>query len=279
MKKASSYYSFLPNDFDDGGGGEVEEEGPSPQKKIRIPNLKSVLGTRKIFTVSSLNSSSSSSGFSSLMMSSSTSSCSPPVSSSSSSSSVPATTTDTDFASFRNVLYSKLEPKFRNRSKAGRYQLFGEIKEELFSKIFLTLRMDDCDAKDFLNYAMRDLDNTDVGNERKQQQVQEDIFNSQLKSLSLVERNQLYRLLTHEKPQQEGADGEEAIDWTLNEDMLGLFPFLRKRSSMLLNYFRDGRKSREDKIDLQFISDFMHNYCRFVLMISFILCSSSATYY
>ena len=315
MKKVSDY-SFLLSD-DDGGG---EEECPSPQKKkkIRLPNLLSVLGSRKVITASSSSSSSLFSSSSPSFFSSSTTPCpsvSPSLSSSSPSlnssvgsssssfsslsfsiannykqqqplppsspavdSSSGALSSSSSFTSsgllcpsssfsFRKVILSKLEKKFKDRSKTNRYKLFWEIKEQLFTTIFVTQRMDDCDAKEFLDYAMRDLDNTAVGNEKRQQQAQEDIFNEQLKSLSLVERNQLYRLLTHEKPQGDDDGGY----WSLNEDMLGLFPFLRKRSSVLLNNMRDGRKTREDKIDLQFISDFMHNYCRCVM--TFINCS------
>ena len=65
---------------------------------------------------------------------------------------------------------------------------------------------------------------------------------------SLKDRNHLIRLLTHHS------------NGTVNENMVALLPQLRDRSSILLA--STGRKEREDKVDLQFIVDFMHSFCR-----------------
>lgn len=75
----------------------------------------------------------------------------------------------------------------------------------------------------------------------------------QYNSLSLDERNNLCRLLTH-----------IPNDGGLNEEMLSVLPlFFRKRSEILLRTDRDGgRKERNDKVDLQFIVDYMHDICR-----------------
>ena len=45
-----------------------------------------------------------------------------------------------------------------------------------------------------------------------------------------------------------------------NDDVLAELPTLRKRSEELFQ--QSERKEREDKIDLQFVSDYMHNHCR-----------------
>ena len=45
----------------------------------------------------------------------------------------------------------------------------------------------------------------------------------------------------------------------LNNEILLAYPDIRPRSQLLLGA---ERKMRKDKIDLQFISDFMHDYCR-----------------
>lgn len=78
--------------------------------------------------------------------------------------------------------------------------------------------------------------------------ISKTIMDDQLASLELSDRTSLIRLLTH--------CGDK-----LNEDVLQMFPSLRARSKLLLGIM--GRKEREDKIDLQFIVDFMHNYCRY----------------
>lgn len=58
---------------------------------------------------------------------------------------------------------------------------------------------------------------------------------------------------------------ETDTDEVLNEDALALFPSLRRRSADLLG--TGARKTRSDKIDLELISDFMHDYCRYVLLL------------
>lgn len=83
-----------------------------------------------------------------------------------------------------------------------------------------------------------------------------DAFTAQEKSLSLQDRYMLYRLLTHKPPKNED---DVAV---INEDMIKFFPFLRKKSEHVLFLDDNGRKERSDKIDMQFISDYMHDYCR-----------------
>ena len=45
-----------------------------------------------------------------------------------------------------------------------------------------------------------------------------------------------------------------------NDNVLAELPTLRKRSEELFQ--QSERKEREDKIDLQFVSDYMHDHCR-----------------
>ena len=85
--------------------------------------------------------------------------------------------------------------------------------------------------------------------DRQQVQDAEKVMKKQLKTLSLSERNKFHRILTF-SASETGA---------LNEDMLTMFPFLRKRSMELLTATRQVRK---DKIDLTFIDNFMHDICR-----------------
>ena len=113
--------------------------------------------------------------------------------------------------------------------------------------------MSDEEALDFLDYVSKDI------RRKKRLGAMDDIdviVNKQLKTLPLKERNQLISLLTH---QQEDKGH-------LNEQVLYQIPSLRKRSEILLAHTK--RKIREDKIDLQFVSDFMHNYCRYVYYLS-----------
>lgn len=76
----------------------------------------------------------------------------------------------------------------------------------------------------------------------------DDVITRVLSGLSLADRNQLIRLLTHSSNH-------------LNAEVLEIYPSLRARSETLLAAGR--RKERCDKVDLQFISDFMHDYCRY----------------
>lgn len=98
-------------------------------------------------------------------------------------------------------------------------------------------------AKDFIGY---DVESSSF----------EDAFAAQEKEYSLQERYTLYRLLTHSPPK---AADESA---SLNEDILKYLPFLRRKSQHILEVDAKGRQERCDKIDLEFIDDYMHDYCR-----------------
>lgn len=104
--------------------------------------------------------------------------------------------------------------------------------------------------------------NNDIGDPRALHPAElEKAFEKQLTTLSLKERYALIRRLTHIT--NNNTDDDDADDATmLNEDMLMIFPFLRTRSEHILNVDRVGRKIRNDKLNLEFISDFMHDHCR-----------------
>ena len=73
---------------------------------------------------------------------------------------------------------------------------------------------------------------------------------AQFKSLEeLSDRRSLVKLLTH-------SSGKP------NEDILDFFPFLRSFSEHVFHH--PERQMRSDKIDLTFVSNFMHDYCRYV---------------
>ena len=71
----------------------------------------------------------------------------------------------------------------------------------------------------------------------------------QYNTLQQSEKRQLIKLLTHK-------EGD------LNNDVIACLPFLKKRSIKLLA--KPERQERTDKIDLAFISQFMHDHCRYV---------------
>ena len=147
---------------------------------------------------------------------------------------------------------AEIIPLFRDKGQTSRYKEFVALRDDLHIK-FSDRRMSDDDQLEFLQY----MEYSVTGKRNKKRNVDITPFDStvefQLKSLPLTERNELIRLLTH-KP------GEEDDD-VINEEMLTLLPSLQNRSMSLLE--KNARKQRADKIDLKFISDFMHDYCRY----------------
>ena len=136
-------------------------------------------------------------------------------------------------------------------AKAGRstqYSMKEKFRHdviELFEKYEVNTERD---RLDFIQSAENDI----LFQRKRKLEEQQTVIEDQLKCLSLPERSDLIKLLTH-KP------ADEEIN-CLNEDMLAIFPTLRKKSVHLLN--KKGRKEREDKIDLQFVDEFMHDHCR-----------------
>lgn len=118
---------------------------------------------------------------------------------------------------------------------------------------------EDSDRIEVLRYVEKHLVKTSGTQTTTAQQNNDALITSVLNKLKLPERNQLIRLLTH-------SDNE------LNTDVLAVYPALRARSEILLRAGK--RKARSDKIDLQFISDFMHRHCRYESVL-YVDCSSS----
>ena len=148
---------------------------------------------------------------------------------------------------------AEIIPLFRDKGQTSWNKEFVALCDDLHTK-FSDRRMSDDDQLEFLQY----MEYSVTGKKNKKRHVDITPFDStvefQLKSLPLTERNELIRLLTH-KP------GEEDDDDVINEEMLTLLPSLQNRSMILLE--KNARKQRADKIDLKFISDFMHDYCRY----------------
>jgi hypothetical protein len=132
---------------------------------------------------------------------------------------------------------------FNKLSKSRKYGIMKELKSQMFTG-FSKYAMDDDDSIAFLNYVEGGLSNT---RNIKSTTVIED----QLTSLKVSDRQLLIRLLTHR--------GD-----AMNDDILDIFPTLKAKSELYLEIKE--RKTREDKIDLQFVSDFMHEYCRYAFL-------------
>lgn len=122
----------------------------------------------------------------------------------------------------------------QNKVKAG-------MKNQLFD-LFSQHQFNASDAVNFLHDVEKDLDYEpeELCDFRK-------VVEEQWCQLSQPDKRSLISTLTHK-------GGE------LNNDMLKCLPSLRSRSEKLLA--NPDRKERNDKIDVTFISDFMHDYCR-----------------
>lgn len=153
-----------------------------------------------------------------------------------------------DFDSIAHIITSSDSSgkSFSEMGQTRQYAIKNEIKNEV-DKLFLKYKVNsDSACLQCLKFIERNHHTQAVGEPK----VQNDAVIARLLSkMKLSDRNQLIRLLTH--------DDEE-----LNEEILEIFPSLRARSETLLETGQ--RKERRDKIDLQFISDFMHAQCRYV---------------
>ena len=131
---------------------------------------------------------------------------------------------------------------FANKSSTRKYEIKLKMKQDLMG-IFNEEKMVTEDCLEFLKYMSKELHSISKSTPFDQ------VITSQLDTLGLQERTSLIRSLTH-------------CNGALNQDMLKIFPVLTKRSAKLLA--SGPRKVRRDKIDFKFISDFMHNHCRYV---------------
>lgn len=132
---------------------------------------------------------------------------------------------------------------FGELSRSAQYRVFRAIKEEMIRLCTLN-KLSDQNITEFLEYIV-----SDITRERRTVPSNLDaIIKQRMSSLSLPERNLFIKFLTH------------SSDGTLNIPVLNLLPSCKNRSEQLLH--QKARKVRNDKIDLQFISEFMHDYCR-----------------
>jgi hypothetical protein len=153
-----------------------------------------------------------------------------------------------DSPASRVIVAIEDQKSIKNLQRSQKYKVFQKMKKELHEIFDRRGFQDTDDCLEYLAYVVKDLTCESTS-------VKKDIIDNQLQSLSLPDRNSLITLLTH---QSNSSSDDEAP--RLNESMLAIHPSLRKRSGELLE--QKQRKIRSDKIDLQFISDFMHNYCR-----------------
>ena len=147
------------------------------------------------------------------------------------------------------------------------YKIKADLKRKLF-EMFTGQGMNRKHSLDFLRYVEHDLrteEPQDVVNCRR-------AVEEQYNTLSQPQKRTLTTLLTHKMT--EGVDDE--INTVLNEEVLSVLPFLRRRS-VRLRANSGMRKIRQDKIDLEFISDFMHNHCRYFLARALITVECSKT--
>jgi len=129
---------------------------------------------------------------------------------------------------------------YDQKQRSAKYLIFQNMKKKLYEMFEASgvRYLEDC--YEFLHYFEKDL------SESSGRATLETAISNQMESLTLPETNLFISLLSHH-------NGD------LNEEILLAYPSIRKRSTILLGA---ERKMRADKIDLQFISDFMHDYCR-----------------
>jgi hypothetical protein len=135
---------------------------------------------------------------------------------------------------------------YSKQSRAGQYRMKKILNEKVYD-LFNDYALDTDAAR--LNFVASLEKDILQGRER----VQSGAVEKQVDSLPLTKRNELLKLLTHRS---------NGVTQCLNENVLALFPTLRKRSIELLN--QNERKERVDKINLNTISRYMHDYCRYV---------------
>lgn len=156
----------------------------------------------------------------------------------------PKTNSGIDFDSFSHVITEgKGRAEYSSLNKSRKYFVKNDIKNNI-DMLFWKHKVDNVqDCLDCLRFVEKSL----LQSKPVQDLDSDTLIQSVMTKLKLSERNLLVKLLTH-------------TNEDLNEDILKLFPSLRAKSEHLLGAGK--RKTRSDKIDLSFISDFMHGYCR-----------------
>ena len=153
----------------------------------------------------------------------------------------------------------KKSKKHKDKHTSNQYKALSAMMRKLFD-MFDEYCLERDDALAFLQVAQQEL-----GHEPEEATNFRNVVQEQYSSLTQKEKRTLIPLLTHTN---NGA--------TVNESVLQCLPFLEDRSRYLLA--NPERKVRDDKIDLKFISDFMHDHCRYIFICNAI-CNNEVTYY
>ena len=130
---------------------------------------------------------------------------------------------------------------FGDKDKSYQNKLKLRMKSEL-NALFKTNNLKPADIVTFL----RDYEK-DICFEERESRTCREAIHDQFNQLSQGQKRVLIPLLTHR-------------DGRVNADVTAALPFLSRRSEELLE--NPVRKERADKINLDFISEFMHEHCR-----------------
>ena len=140
---------------------------------------------------------------------------------------------------------AKIRKAFNDKDRSSQNKTLKEMKKVMFD-LFAANRMNPSNSLSFLRRVEEEL-----GHELKEELGFRDAVEAQYKRLDQPKKRALVSHLTH------SSEGE------LNYSILQYLPFLKERSENMIEY--PTRKERSDKIDLSFITEFMHDYCRYVL--------------
>jgi hypothetical protein len=141
--------------------------------------------------------------------------------------------------------FMKDRPHFHEQTNKYQTELKRNIKRKFDESVDDANITRQQDVDDVLQYIKEDYEVADTGTLNFRGVVE-----NQLKKLSLPNRNTVISLLTHDQ------------NGSVNEDVLKALPGLRQRSNALLMSGGE-RKVRSDKIDLEFVNRYMHDYCRY----------------
>jgi hypothetical protein len=155
------------------------------------------------------------------------------------------------------VIANNVKVPFASKDPEYQKKIQRQMRQQLFDTFSDNSMHNTVDCLAFLKSCEAQLGVPAAGQDR------EEVMSTQLKTLSLPNRNRMISLLTHNSGK-------------INTDMLEIFPGLEARSRELLQ--QSDRKERCDKIDLMFVSDFMHDYCRYFLCAAYVLSLTRFSY-
>jgi hypothetical protein len=138
--------------------------------------------------------------------------------------------------------FDEQEPKYQQNL---RHKVLQQL-QHILSDIQMDHRED---IQELLDYLSKSL----IGESKETVDCQTALQSQIHNLINLGDRNDVIRLLTHTN------------DGSFNTDVLALLPDFAKRSATLLEQIGKKRKRRSDYIDLQFVSDYMHDYCRYCI--------------